>query len=177
MARAYFRNVIASARNLARYARVRFQYKGTPPRYTESKPFPRRPKTPPENLSTAWDDAEPRPRLDRALPGNPGNRAIEADHIVPAKRIEEMAGYSRLTGPQRKEVMNWMENLQAITKRANSSRQNKSYVEGWLGFKPLGNGVFRFPADRLFLTQMQRLEPLLATRIQYMIDQIVAGGL
>ena len=175
MARAYFRNVIASARNLARYARVRFQYKGTPPRYTEGKPFPRRPKTPPENLSTAWDDAEPRPRLDRALPGNPGNRAIEADRIVPAKRIEEMAGYSRLTGSQRKEVMNWME--KAITQRANGSRQNKSHEEGWLGFKPLGNGVFRFPADRLFLTQIQRLEPLLATRIQYMIDQIVAGGL
>ena len=177
MARAYFRNVIASVRNLARYARVRFQYKGTPPRYTESKPFPRRPKTPPEGLSTAWDDIEPRPRLDRALPGNPDNLTIEADHIVPARRIEEMDGYSRLTGSQRKEVMNWMENLQAITQRVNGSRQNKSYVEGWLGFKPLGNGVFRFPADRLFLTQMQRLEPLLATRIQYMIDQIVAGGL
>lgn len=59
MARAYFRNVIASVRNLARYARVRFQYKGTPPRYTESKPFPRRPKTPPKDLSKAWDDIEP----------------------------------------------------------------------------------------------------------------------
>ena len=88
-----------------------------------------------------------------------------------------MDGYSRLTGSQRKEVMNWMANLQAITQRANGSRQNKSYVEGWLGYNPLGDGVFRFPADRLFLTQMQRLEPLLATRIQYMIDQIVAGGL
>ena len=177
MARAYFRNVIASVRNLARYARVRFQYKGTPPRYTESKPFPRRPKTPPKDLSKAWDDIEPRPRLDRALPGNPDNLTIEADHIVPAKRIEEMDGYSRLTGPQRQEVMNWMENLQAITKRANRSRQNSLYVEEWLGYNPLGDGVFEFPADRLFLTQMQRLEPLLATRIQYMIDQIVAGGL
>ena len=177
MARAYFRNVIASARNLARYARVRFQYKGTPPRYTESKPFPRRPKTPPKDLSTAWDDIEPRPRLDRALPGNPDNLTIEADHIVPARWIEKMDGYSRLTGPQRQEVMNWMENLQAITKRANRSRQNSLYVEEWLGYNPLGDGVFEFPADRLFLTQMQRLEPLLATRIQYMIDQIVAGGL
>ena len=47
MARAYFRNVIASVRNLARYARVRFQYKGTPPRYTGEQAIP----TPSENAA------------------------------------------------------------------------------------------------------------------------------
>lgn len=62
---------------------------------------------------------------------------FEADHIVSMKEIVDMPGFDKLTEAQKIEVLNLEDNFMGLSKRSNSSKQDKTWTD-WQGHKELG---------------------------------------
>jgi len=62
---------------------------------------------------------------------------LEADHIVPLKKIVTMPGFSKLSYDDQKKVANLPANFLGLGKRSNASKGAKSWSE-WKGHSKLG---------------------------------------
>ena len=92
----------------------------------------------------------PEPKVDPVY----GHKAplLEADHIVPMKRIVQMPGFNRLTRSQQLEVLNLRKNFMGLSKPSNASKGARTYAE-WKGHSKLGP----IPEDvRAWLAQVEQ---------------------
>lgn len=88
---------------------------------------------------------------------------LEPDHIVPVTEITKMDGFNRLPWEKQVEILNLKENLIAMNKSANSSKQGKSW-EKWEGWK-------QFTKDPAIRKRMIEKEADLRVRLQNEINK------
>ncbi len=99
---------------------------------------------------------------DQFLRAAPPSGALDVDHIVPLSEIARMDGFARLDWKDQVEIANALENLRAVDRSANRSRQALSWGDEWAG-----RSIYTPEALRL----AQRTEEEARAAIQRMIRQ------
>ncbi len=131
-----------------------------------------RTKTPSRSIQKMVNKGQIFPQPDPALPGLTIDGPLQADHIVPMKRIVEMPGFSDLGEENMLKVLNNPDNFVGLSEIANKSKGALSFEE-WTEYKKLG-----IPADEGFrqsmITKEQQLIPQLRAQIQQLL--ITQGG-
>ena len=107
------------------------------------------------------------PMNDFAIPGNVITKKLEADHIVPMKKIVTMKGFDKLSLEQQLSVLNFEENFIGLSKSANTSKGAKSYSD-WTMYKKTNT-----PINPIFREEMIRKEAILEGKLQSMIDNFI----
>jgi hypothetical protein len=100
---------------------------------------------------------------DPALPGYFIDGPVEADHIVAMERIRQFDGFAELTEGNQVEVLNLLENFVPMSKRANASKQAKSFLE-WEFHKKLGIKIDEAFRQRM-IAEERRLVPIIQENI------------
>lgn len=65
------------------------------------------------------------------------NNKLEADHIVSMNKIIKMDGFDKLDYNQQIDLLNYEKNIMVLSRTANASKNNKSYLE-WEEYKKEG---------------------------------------
>ena len=104
---------------------------------------------------------------DPAIPDKFITGKLQADHIVPMRKIVEMDGFDQLNDDQRLKVLNYEDNFMGLTRSANASKGSKSYAE-WHTYKKEN-----LPIREEFRQKMIKLEKGLAGILQELIDRIL----
>ncbi|MGX0195857.1 pre-toxin TG domain-containing protein [Staphylococcus haemolyticus] len=143
----------------------------TLPRYGKVKISPQlrkrlRSRTPNVELHRKVNKGVKLPMKDFALPGKMINNKLEADHIVPMNKIIKMDGFDKLDYKQQIDLLNYEKNIMGLSRSANASKNNKSYLE-WEEYKKEGIKV-----DSTFRNRMIKKEAELEKEIQHKIDEL-----
>ncbi len=133
---AYVKNFTLSMKNLAKFAKLKFQPSTVPRigdrRISDALYQQLRRKTPDDDLSILVNQGAPSlGAQDFALPGLKIEGPLQADHIVSMHTIARMEGFDLLTKSQQIEVLNFPDNFIGLSEAANYSKQNKSFAD-WL---------------------------------------------
>ncbi|MCY6354740.1 hypothetical protein [Clostridium sp. ZS2-4] len=126
-----------------------------------------RKQTPTDEIRDMVNEGVDLPMEDFALPGKQITNALEADHIVPMKKIVCMEGFEKLSYEQQVNILNYKENFIGLSKVANTSKGSKTYEE-WLLYKK-GN----IKVNPEFRERMIRIEKELQGQIQSLIDDFL----
>ena len=126
-----------------------------------------RDNTPTPNLRMRVNEGISLPMNDFAIPGNVITKKLEADHIVPMKKIVTMEGFDKLSSEQQLSVLNFEENFIGLSKSANTSKGAKSYSD-WTMYKKTNT-----PINPIFREEMIRKEAILEGKLQSMIDNFI----
>jgi hypothetical protein len=92
-------------------------------------------------------------------------KTLEADHIVPMKKITEMQGFNQLSKDNQVKVLNDPENFMGLGRKSNASKGSKSWSE-WQGHPDLG------PVPPRLRSRMIRKEKTLEARIHRRIGAL-----
>ena len=126
-----------------------------------------RQRTPNDSLRDLVNSGYKRGMADEALPGLRVLERLEADHIVPMKRITEMPGFKEINYENMLRVLNFKPNYTGLSKAANTSKGEQTFAQ-WLRHDKLGINVD--PAFRAkMMAEEARLEPILKTFIQKLL--------
>ena len=126
-----------------------------------------RDNTPTPDLRMRVNEGISLPMNDFAIPGNVITKKLEADHIVPMKKIVTMEGFDKLSSEQQLSVLNFEENFIGLSKSANTSKGAKSYSD-WTMYKKTNT-----PINPIFREEMIRKEAILEGKLQSMIDNFI----
>jgi len=135
-----------------------------------------REKTPSPEIMNMVNENIELPMDDPALPGlkielKEGQKhALEADHIVPMKKIVCMEGFDQLSFDQQLEVLNYKKNFVGLSKTANTSKGSKSFKEWTMYVK--GN----IKVNPEFREKMIKKEEELEGELQELIDKMLKEG-
>ena len=127
-----------------------------------------RKKTPSSEIRDMVNEGVKLPMKDFALPGKTITTPLEADHIVPMKKIACMENFEKLTYEEQLEVLNYKDNFIGLSKSANTSKGSKSYEE-WIVYKKENIKI-----DEQFRNKMIKLEKELGGEIQELIDKFIS---
>ena len=126
-----------------------------------------RDNTPTPNLRMRVNEGISLPMNDFAIPENVITKKLEADHIVPMKKIVTMEGFDKLSSEQQLSVLNFEENFIGLSKSGNTSKGAKSYSD-WTMYKKTNT-----PINPIFREEMIRKEAILEGKPQSMIDNFI----
>ena len=126
-----------------------------------------RDNTPTPDLRMRVNEGISLPMNDFAIPGNVITKKLEADHIVPMKKIVTMEEFDKLSSEQQLSVLNFEENFIGLSKSANTSKGAKSYSD-WTMYKKTNT-----PINPIFREEMIRKEAILEGKLQSMIDNFI----
>jgi hypothetical protein len=126
-----------------------------------------RAKTPSQEIRDIVNKGKLPPYDDPVLPGLKVTGRVEADHIVPMKRIAEMDGFDALSFDNQLKVLNNHDNFIGLSPTANRSRGVMSFSE-WTKHEKLGIEV-----DPAFRQEMILKEQQLEGQLQQQIDELL----
>lgn len=126
-----------------------------------------RAETPSQEIRDLVNKGKRPPYDDPVLPGLKVTKRLDADHIVPMKRIAEMDGFDALSFDDQLLVLNNPDNFIGLSRSANRSRGARHFSE-WTKHEQLGIEV-----NPVFRQEMILKERQLEGQLQQQIDDLL----